>query len=285
MRPFQISIFGLMLLILGSGLAFAGIRYAAQMPVLAAFGVFLLFPGILAPIQIRLTHWQAAEPQFVPIDLGGPNTPPYLQQTAPGLKPLGFSHLCTWRLADQVPNVTGYVSAYFNPKSRDVAEVVTAIGTIMRTSLLAFASELKDGREIITSNSRLPPLTPPLGWPVETMPFPDVKDAGQLYVIHCARVADGLRCRPAIDDPGAYLLKKELRSLTNHVDCGYYYSASDGKRLRPTWKGATLMAWKALWPVPSIRRALRRWRAQAALRSLNLEGPEGLRDGYSDRGF
>src|SRR5262249_15015400 len=152
----------------------------------------------------------------------------------------------------------------------DVAKVIVSVSSSTRVSFLVFASELADGTELTTSNSDFLAVTPPLRDGMRPMAFPGIDDAARLYAVHQARVGDDVRRRPDVDDPDAYMRRLEERILDHHVACGYYYPVEDEHLLRPTWKGAILMAWKFLWPVPPVRRAWRRLRAEIALRRLPI---------------
>lgn len=255
--------------------------FSRESPERLIFLLLVLCPWLLGPVLIRCNQWSSARPCLVPCHPDHAGTPSLIRCAALELKPLGFVHLRTFELVNQVPNVKGFESLYYNPSSLDVARVIVGLSATTEVSYYLFSSELSSGEEIYTSNSRCPLVTPPVPQ-VRTMAFPGIHEPARLYTIHRARVKFGLRCRPKIDDPHAYVLSKETRALNNYVARGYYSPSEDGRRLVPTWKGAVLMTWKSLWPVPPIRRAWRRLRAWFALRSLPFEENGGLYDSELD---
>lgn len=50
------------------------------------------------------------------------------------------------------------------------------------------------------------------------------------------------------------------------------HPAGDGGQFELTWKGAALMAWRALWPTSIVRRVLYRQAMRAELHSLEVRG-------------
>src|SRR5262249_12453108 len=152
-----------------------------------------------------------------------------------------------------VRGVKGYISLHFNPQTWDVAKVLVSISSKQRVSFLVYVTELADGTELITTNSDFLTVTPPLREGIRHMGFQQIDDTARLYAVHQARIGDAVRQRPEVDHPEAYLRRLEERILEHHIATGYYYPVEDEGILRPTWKGAFLMGWKYLWPVPPIR--------------------------------
>ena len=103
------------------------------------------------------------------------------------------------------------------------------------------------------------------------MSFPQVEDTAGLYEIHRARVNFGASRSPIGDDPIGYLERSDRRTKQRLDRRGVLLPRPDAGLLRLTWKGAYLVTWRLLWPVPAIRRALRRNRAARVLREYGLE--------------
>lgn len=247
------------------------------------WGVLLLSPWVVKPMRLHDNHYQAAAFTLVPIDPEGEETPREIRRIAFELKGLGFSLLRVCRADKHVPNVKGYVSLHFNPRTWDVAKVLVSFSRKTRVAFLVYVSELADETEVTTSDSDFLTVTPPLRDRMRSMAFPEIDDTALLYAVHQARIGDGVRRRPDVDNPDAYIRRMEERVLEHHVNCGYYYKVEDEPILRPTWKGAFLMGWKYLWPVPPIRRTWRKLRARFVVRRLPLQY-EAARD-LSGDGF
>jgi hypothetical protein len=284
MRPPGFAWCGLLLAVLAAQGTMVFARHHREVPgFVAVLAAVVLFPWVIGPVVIRLAQWESTRIWLVPVDPLGANTPAAIGRAGPELKRLGFARVRTFQMVDAVPNASAYVSVYFNDKSLDVAKVNVAVAPSREVSYLVFGSELADGSEVYTSNLAVPIVTPPLGWPVRNLAFPGVDDPARLYAIHRARVKNEPRRRPPVDDPHAYLLRTETRALDHHVERGYFYRPAEGRRQFPTWKGAVLMTWKSVWPVPAVRRALKRLRAWLALRRLAIDEQGDLRDDELDR--
>lgn len=270
------------------GLMFAVVFLALQpyradaRTLLYLLGIVLLSPFILVPIRIHRTQWVAADPKLVPIDPEGPAAPPeastHYREAVAGLASLGFVAKQTYSTPNLVPNVISFVTLFQNDKTSEVAKFITSFAAGAnfqeKAGFLVFKTEFADGTEIITSNSHVPRIHPPLGPPIHCFAFPQIQRAGCLYAAHRAVVGQseggGPRRDPLGHDPDVYLQQAERRRLAHLIACGYYYMDEVSDVQRPTWKGATLMAWKSLWPVEPIRQGLRRVRAEKMIRELGV---------------
>ena len=60
------------------------------------------------------------------------------------------------------------------------------------------------------------------------------------------------------------------KDYERQVEFGYMFLGTRSATYRPTWKGASLMAWKLTWPVSAIRSWGMRAKARATMRRLGL---------------
>jgi hypothetical protein len=242
-----------------------------------------LIPWVIGPVLIHRTQWVASDPEYVPIDPGGPETPPpvadAIREVVAGLTRLRFVPLGYYYVSNQVPNVEGYVTLFEDGRTHDVAKhlIVIAGGTNF-VSHLVFCTEFADGTEFLTSNVANPGVWPLVGERSHRMAFPSLHGAACLHDAHQAmieRVGGMWRRRDLIHgDPFAYLVASETKQLAGQIGTGYYWLDETRRQYRPTWKGAVLMAWKLLWPVGAIRRMWRRLRGWWTLRGLGLPQAE-----------
>jgi hypothetical protein len=271
-----------MFIVLGVAILFA-IRRQLDHPYLVlslVFGAIILSPYMLWPRRLRRTQWISADPTHEPIDPRGPDVPSEVAATTTsaveGLAPLGFSVKYAYRTRDLIRNGTAY-AVLFENESGDVAKLIVSevSGAARQVSIvLVYTSEFADGTEIHTTNSRSPSLYPPPSPPAQVFTLPQANGAASLYAIHRALVArfggDGPRLDHLRGGLVGYLRRTKEQSHKRMIATGYYYLDETGRLLRPTWKGATLMAWKLLWPIKQIRGARRRHRAERLLQSLDL---------------
>jgi hypothetical protein len=253
---------------------------AATLVVWLVFVVVLAF--VLSPLQLKLTHWVAAEHQFEPLDLDFEDVPEpfraWSKSVEPQMQTLGFENLGHFRLAGSTPHVTTFVTLYENDPARQIAQFFTATakrGFIRKSeTVLAFVTEFIDGTRLVTANNRMLPITPQIRIREGSRSFPEIDDTRRLYAIHNASLAhfasDGIRLDPNVEDPAEYLKNEYRKETAKYVESGYYYLDEWRQVYRLTWKGAILGAWKSLWPVKPIRGWMRRSRAARLLRELGL---------------
>ena len=83
--------------------------------------------------------------------------------------------------------------------------------------------------------------------------------------------SDGIATLQDTSNPVEFLRESVRREHAHFVEVGYVYLDEDRGVYRYTWKGATLGAWKLIWPIKPIRQWLRRRKAIRTLRELGLE--------------
>lgn len=176
-------------------------------------------------------------------------------------------------------NVTTYFSLLEHPEHGALA-TLAALQTGGKphvppkvVPLIFYRTEFDDGRAMVTTNAstkRRFPRRPD----VDHARFPAVRDPKSLYRVHRFRVGERAATVPVRRatrgaDPLAYQQRESEQDQERWVTIGYYRRTPDGA-LAVTRRGATLLAWRGMFPWAQIvdrrdeNRAaeiLRRWRA------------------------
>ena len=132
-----------------------------------------------------------------------------------------------------------------------------------------FLSQWPDGKELSTHNSQV------VGAPLQpaertTVNLSFIEEPIALYRYHQA-FAQRLNpvqvpVTPTVGKEMEVLRESIERELDSQAELGGLHLDEDEGLYRPTWAGAFLMAWTALWPVTFIRRMLHRYRAKSWVR-------------------
>jgi hypothetical protein len=151
--------------------------------------------------------------------------------------------------------------------------IVSGTAEIPRlTRTITFLTEFTDGHRLYTSNSGATVM-----WPSQpghdTVRFTGVDDARELYALHRFRVEQRARTVPVLPSTrGATEAERlaysdrEAQAFQRHlIQIGYREPAPDG--LRHTARGATLTAWRTMWPWKQWTDATHRRRARAVMRA------------------
>ena len=244
--------------------------------VLIVVAVILGFLVIVMPWLIRSKQLGEFRCRFQPCDPSSPDLPRDLlervQRANEELSALGFVSYGLFSLVKGgSKNSQAYTSLFEHPKAHDTARLNFVTTPMITTASLSFATEYNDGTTYWSSNNALPIITPRDNSHEESLSFPQVEDAKRLYEIHRARMRLTASRSPIGDDPAKYLEAVELRSKQRWLDKGYYCFDATEEAIRPTIKGAYLMTWLCIWPIPMIRRVLRRNRAGRVLLQYGVE--------------
>jgi hypothetical protein len=239
----------------------------------------VLLPYVLGPVLIYFTLRISGKPVLEEFSLDHPDLPRdvkgYLSQKLQQVREDGFEPLGAYYLGALVSNVRSFLVLAGNRSAHDLALVAvtyteTARGVELQQQHIEYSTRFRDGTIIDTNNSEeLSAWTPPPEQHVLSLPW--IQDVRYLYRVHQAAVGHwcpgGIKeWRPG-EDPGAYLREALVEEVARQVPKGYVYRDAAGD-FRPTVKGAVLMTWKNLWPVPAIRKARRRRRGERLLREL-----------------
>jgi hypothetical protein len=247
--------------------------------------VAILSPYFIWPWRLRQTSWIAVDSTLEPIDPRGPDVPSEVSETTAsaveGLARLGFSIKYAYRTRDSVHKGTGY-AVLFENESGDLARLILVEvyrSSRVVSSLLMYTAEFEDGTQVHTTDNNAPRIHPLPRPPVHSFTFPRVGGAGRLYAIHRRLVdrygGEGPRVDPLRGGLMAYFRRTKESNEERQIASGYYSLDEAHRVLRPTWKGATLMAWKLLWPLKSMIRDRSLQRAERLISTLDLDRPEG----------
>lgn len=226
------------------------------------FGIaFLLWASmfVIAPVLLRFKTKQSTSPGFVGVD---PSALPadvsdFFSRVAEAMRGLGFGVVGPFRLEAGIDNVEAYTLFFRNTVAGDMAAAAALHSNALKLHYVEFYTELEDHRCFSTINcpeagiyKRHPEMY--------SFSFPEVEHPAALYDLHRRllwRHAPGARGLLASEGMEAIYYAHLMRKVNMaQVDNGYYY-VDEGDVMRPTWKGATLGAWKLLPPVRSIRKA------------------------------
>jgi hypothetical protein len=245
-------------------------------------GIILLVPWLLAPLTIKLRHWNSPHPQIEACDPLAVEEPEEFAESARELElamaDLGFCCLGYYRLTKQVPGCESLVLLFANESEKQTAKWLTVMfqsGPLrkMATSLL-FTTDFTDGTRLATSNNLLPSPFPRIRVREGTASFPAVRGPRRLCEIHRACIkhfcGDAIRVLPTIKDPAEFLRQSIGEELAKFAESGYLYLDDKLDVYRPTWIGAYLIGWKLLWPLKPIRAMIRRRRAARLLLDLGF---------------
>lgn len=217
---------------------------------------------VISPFLIRYKTSQGLNPEFVAVDPAAlpPDTASFLARAAEGVRAQGFETVGYFRLTAFIDSVETYTVFLKNVSAGDMAAatVMQARGGF-RLNYFEFFAELPGGVSIVTLNCPEPGLFRRRDTRRRFTCFPEVADPAALYQLHRRLVwRHGPGARGFLPSEGhepiyvSHLMRQDIMS---QVECGYFFVEEGQDVLRPTWKGATLSAWKLLEPVRSIRRA------------------------------
>jgi hypothetical protein len=233
-------------------------EYLVLATIAAALVLSRLLPFLVAPVRMKFTSSQSAEPEYVRDE--EERLPAGARRAAEDLRELGFEDLGTWR-HDGAARSTAWVILLQHPRALDSAQVVVVAVGRRRVVSLLLLTRFADGAEVATFNSQVVagfPLPPELtaAW------VPGARDAASLHRAH-AQLRDavrgaGGRVERIGPDPAGFLRGRSARTLAAWVAGGYYTEDRERGTIRPTWKGAVLITWRLLWPVKPMYRAVRR---------------------------
>jgi|SRR5579864_1007619 len=230
-----------------------------------------LLSFLMAPIRMRLRSWQSADPVYSPDDER--RLPLAARRAAADLRALGFEDRGTWR-HHGAALATGRIILLEHPRTHDLVKVMVVTVHSRMSITISLQTRFADETEVWTFNSRNVGGFPPLPG-VTTAWLPELRDAGQLHYVH-AQLADALggtrKRREIEEDPATFLRDVSTRSLANWVRTGYYALDAARGLVRPTWKGATLIAWRwrLHWPVKPLYQARRRRATRELLDRLGI---------------
>ncbi len=189
----------------------------------------------------------------------------------PKLQDLGFELIGCYDCGELSSHTRTYIAYFFNRRTNDFANISVVASQQASTGYFEFSTRFTDGSGIETNTNRVLPLTP--GNPqVRIFRLPEIQEPEALYNLHrgfIEKYADGLVPQA---EPQGLEISRMMRVLRNygprHAAIGYMQLSADEKSYRLTWKGACLMAWRALWPTALLRHAHQKLAMREEVRSL-----------------
>jgi hypothetical protein len=257
-----------------SGLEVWGLLVAIPLAILA-------FPFVVGPFIVRFTlgfrlpvELISVNPRETPLP---EDTRQYFDHAYHALVAQGFELLDVMFLPSFVPNVRTLIAVYVNRRTLDsaISSFIIVEGAMSaRKRYVEFVRRYTDGTVVQTNNSDELGAFP--AKPNEhTTQFTGLEDLARLYSLHqfVARKRGGtqtpyLRIDNEFQGRATDFVARAVieESLLAQLETKYLEEAPKG--MRPTWKGAILMAWRELWPVKPLRRLIRRRAADKVLREF-----------------
>jgi hypothetical protein len=240
--------------------------------------VLLLQKYVLGPIALyRMSNatFNAKIRLVADTALIEPNVRAFSEQTERALLSAGF--VAPQRIASAMQSpLPGMETLLEHPANGDLANFVAMVNqrsTEMSplVTVVTFRSAFDDGTLLQTSNFTLAGFSPDRP-NHENVVIPEVRDAVELYRLHRARVARkaAAAAQKALtrgDTPEqrlAYATRDQLDTTNFMIECGYRKRSPDGIRL--TALGATLTAWRHMFPWKQIGQRQRRRAAAEVVR-------------------
>lgn len=236
---------------------------------------------VIGPALVRYTMRFAAHcnPNAVGIDELPQEVAALFRSRIPELANMGFESVGCYDCGKLTNDTHSYVAYFYNRPTNDFASVNVLVTPEKMASYLEFSTSFTNGLTLETNTNITLPLTPQ-DPAARVFRFLKITKAQELYRIHrrlIEKYAAGLW--PQIE-PSGKELQRYLRVIENygprHARIGYMQLTDDGKWYRLTWKGATLMTWRGLWPTSILRKWWQRHTMQAELDSLETRGITAL---------
>ena len=236
-------------------------------------GVFYVLTALVLRGTLRFSA--RCKPEKVPLEALPAGVSVLFQRRIPEITKLGFELIGCYDLGCLASETQSYVAYFRHYDANDFASISVLVSSVRIASYLEFSARFPNGFTLETNTNRILPLTP--GNPeVKVFRFPRIRDAQALLRIHRQlkdRYAPGLW--PQGEARGEEI-QRLVRTIENygprHARLGYLRLAADGESYGLTWKGALVMTWRGLWPVPSVRRLLFRHAMNLELQSLETCG-------------
>ncbi|WP_339908141.1 hypothetical protein [Symmachiella dynata] len=243
---------------------------------------------LLLPLVIKATQKFRADPS---LDIFDPEITPipqaaveFFESTAREMEQVGFSIVEYVLVPDMVPDVISVVMLFENPMEQDQAIAAVIWGfteqedakkIYIRNDHVEFSTEFDDGSEIGTTNNTVEGAFAPVSHKT-LLQFSDIKRPSRLYRVHQRAVeelAAGKKKRrlPPTEQLVEQLKQDLIKEFYDQIATGFLYLDSTQQYYLPTFKGAYLICWKQMWPITSVRRAIRRRRATRLLREWDID--------------
>lgn len=224
------------------------------------------FAGKIKVIQISLDELPEAVKAYVV---------PHVRE----MEGLGFEWVGCYDCGELTQQTRTHVAYFCNRTTNDFANVTAVVTPRGVASYFEFSTRFSNGTVLETNTNKTSPLTP--GSPeTRVFRFPEITESEALYEIHrrlLEKYPGGLWPE---GEPKGQEIRRLVRVLENygprHAKIGYMTLADDGRSYRLTWKGASLMAWRGLWPASLLRSTMERRAMRAERNKLEMRGVAAL---------
>jgi hypothetical protein len=201
-----------------------------------------------------------------------------IEQDEALIESLGFQRLGYLRVSDFVPHTISFIALYENRRDQQIAAIVNAIGGVgpvrKGTKSLAFQAWFSHRNMLETNNSSSASIVPETNSRQRSNSFPEIRCPRRLYEIHQAMLARSNPGRspelPPTESPAEFVRESYRDLIAGMAEHRYVFLHDRDAVYRLTWKGASLMTLKSLWPVKPIRTVLWRQKAARLLRELGM---------------
>lgn len=201
-----------------------------------------------------------------------------LNAVEPELRKAGFLEPVEVVMSGMVPHMRAFIRIYRHSKENILAQS-TALqpdesGSPVFKTFIELGSRYKDGQELLSHNSEFngAPIEPPTK---KTVMFSGVKDVQKLCLLHMKNLVKvknvGAPDLPAAGEEEAFLRQLTKKSLAEQVRLGALILDSNQQLYRPSFAGAVLFGWYAMWPMSLLRKLAGNMRAKIMLRQLSSQ--------------
>ncbi|NUN48473.1 MAG: hypothetical protein HUU15_06555 [Candidatus Brocadiae bacterium] len=247
---------------------------------LAVLLAFLALIYLVAPLIVRSTAWQAAEPSFLPREPqpGSGEVDAWFDAIGPTLADAGYGEAQRWTVRGLHLRSSIDLLIMTHRQKSVVANVIaihSLAGSLWRLQarVVEFSSRKQNGRVLNTTNT--PSLLPRTEWPHKQVHvFDQIQAPLFLEAVHLAlraRETDATWEPPpaVVAMPAAYILgmRQDMETL---VADGWMRFDPKRNRYTLTLRGAFPLTWRGLWPVSLFVRRRQRRKAEALLAELGL---------------
>jgi len=239
------------------------------------------FIHLAAPLAVRATFRFSAkcQPKLVaPEDL--PQTAAqFLVPGIPKIQRIGFDFLGCYDCGEMAAHTRSYIAYFCNRRTNDFANLSAVVSSQGAAGYLEFSTRFKDGSAIETNTNGVLPLTP--GHPGSRIfRLPEIQDEELLFTLHRSFIEKYAGQLLSVGESQGQEISRVVRVMENygprHAAIGYMKLSPDAASYRLTWKGACLMAWRALWPTSPVRKLLYKTAIHEEIRSLEVGGETAL---------
>ena len=234
-------------------------------------GFFLVMLYVVAPLYIRFTQKQSAQPKVEPI---GELLAPALVPVARQVEALGFENVGYYVVVGLAANVTCTLAYLVHRGNGDSAVAVAMVSPVKTVHMLEFATRFADQSSLaVGNNSTIGVYRRPKNKPVFHYPY--IQDPRRLYALHQGAIRL-LRLGAAKDPPPPgreveRLVEGMQCEMSDQVPVGILRRDEQAGVYRPTLFGAFYMTWGLLPPFKQIKAALRRSRAEKMRRQVESD--------------